>query len=63
MNRIITTCALLFAGIVVLVISTQVGFAVADSGGDVRNLPAPSVLWLVSGGLFCLAAMGRRSNR
>lgn len=63
MNRFICTCALLLAGALVLVVSARVGLAVADSGGDVGSVPVPLMFWLVSGGLFCLAAMGRRINR
>lgn len=63
MNRIVSVCALGVAGTLVLVVSARAGLAVAASGGDMSAMPVPSVLWLLSSGLFCLAAMGRRSNR
>lgn len=62
MSRIVSTCALVVAGVVVLVVSAQSALALAASGGDMSSMPVPSVLWLLSGGLFCLAALGRRAN-
>lgn len=63
MNRIVSTLVLIAGGVLVFGISAQAGLAVAAYAGDVSSMPTPSVLWLVSGGLFCLAALGRRANR
>lgn len=62
MNRIVSTCALVVAGVVVLVVSAQTALAFAACEGDMGSMPVPSVLWLLSGGLFCLAALGQRAN-
>lgn len=62
MNRIVSTCVMAVAGVLVFGVSAQAGLAVATHVGDMSSLPTPSILWLVSGALFCLAALGRRSN-
>jgi hypothetical protein len=62
MSRIVSTCVVVVAGVVVLVVSAQAALALAACEGDMSSLPLPYVLWLVSGGLFCLAALGRRAN-
>jgi hypothetical protein len=62
MNRVVSACAMAVAGVLVFVVSAQAALAVAAHAGDITTLPTPSVLWLVSGGLFCLAALGRRAN-
>jgi hypothetical protein len=62
MNRVITTCAMSAAGVLVFVVSVQAALTIAACEGDMSSMPLPSVLWLVSGGLFCLAALGRRAN-
>lgn len=63
MNRIVSTCLLIAAGVLVFGVSAQAALTVAAYQGDMGSMPVPSVLWLVSGGLFCLAALGRRANR
>jgi hypothetical protein len=62
MNRIVSTCVLIVAGVLVFGVTAQAGLAVAAYAGDMSSIPTPPVLWLVSGGLFCLAALGRRAN-
>jgi hypothetical protein len=62
MNRIVSTCALVAAGVVVLMVSAQAAQAFAACEGDMSSMPVPSVLWLVSAGLFSLAALGQRAN-
>lgn len=62
MNRIVSICALVAAGVLVFGVSAQATLAIAAYAGEDSSLPTPSLLWLVSGGLFCLAALGRRSN-
>jgi hypothetical protein len=62
MNRIFSICALLVAGVVVLVVSALAAHAVVACNGDMSSLPVPSAMWLLSGGMFGLAAVGRRAN-
>jgi hypothetical protein len=62
MNRFVTACALAGVGVLVFVVSAQAALTIATYRGDMGSMPVPSVLWLVSGGLFGLAALGRRAN-
>jgi hypothetical protein len=63
MSRVVRTCVMLAVGVLVFVVSAQAAMAVATFEGDIGSVPVPSVLWLVSSALFCLAALGRRANR